>query len=366
VVLSDETHAADAERSLRRLVAASRHQAFRVELNARVARILIGSGAARLIRLEEETGRRFFLESRDDVPADHLHVLAKGPVSRLGAKSLPVSTGDELELRLEERPEPHGDAIARLNGYAVSVAGDGAKVGDTVKVRIERATPTVAYAVLADGDAPEPPVEAGVELERDDPGDTAEASRRPSRRGSRGGRSRTKAAGTAAEAAVENLEAADASAPSPATPPPGEPAVEVGTETPAETAALTETPPKKRTRRGSRGGRGRKKKTTVGAEPVAETGTDEVAASDGVPSGEALAAAPEKEAAPAAGTDTPSEPGTATSPEGSSEGGEKPKKRTRRGTRGGRNRRRKKELREDPGEPAEEPVTAVAAEEEPG
>ncbi len=356
VVLSDETHAADAERSLRRLVAASRHQAFRVELNARVARILIGPGAARLIRLEEETGRRFFLESRDDVPADHLHVLAKGPVSRLGAKSLPVSAGDELELRLDERPEPHGDAIARLNGYTVSVAGDGAKVGDTVKVRIERATPAVAYAVLADGDAPEPPVEAGVELERDDPSDTAEAPRRPSRRGSRGGRSRTKATGTAAEVAVEDLEAADASAPSPATPPPGEPAVEVGTETPAETAALTETPPKKRTRRGSRGGRGRRKKTTAGAEPVAETGTDEVAASDGVAPGEALA--PEEEAAPGPGTETP--------PEGSSEGGEKPKKRTRRGTRGGRNRRRKKELAEAPGEPAEDPVTAVAAEEEPG
>ena len=361
VVLSDETRAAEAERSLRRLVAASRHQAFRVELNARVAAILIGPGASRLVRLEEETGRRFFLEPRDDVPTDHFQVLAKGPVSRLAAKSLPVSAGDELELRLDERSrEPGGDAIAHLNGYAVSVASGGAKVGDTLRVRIQHATPSVAYAVLADGDMPEPPVEAGVELDNDDyevPGEAGEKPKRASRRGSRGGRTRKSATEAAAESPTEAAGEAPASEPAAEAPEPGdEPVVDVGTETPTDAGALVEAPPKRRTRRGSRGGRGRKKKTAT-AEATADARGDEVAASDGAAPVEAPAALLESE---------PVEPGAETLPDASTEGGEKPKKRTRRGTRGGRNRRRKKEPADATGEPAEEPIVGVAADEEPG
>jgi ribonuclease G len=191
VIVSDETHAAEAERKLRRLVASSRHQAFRVALNARVAGILIGSGAERLVHLEEETRRRFYLETRDDVPADHFDVLARGPISRLGAKPLPLAAGDELELRLEAR-HADADAVARLNGYVVAVADARRKVGETVKVRIQRALPNAAYAVLADGKPVEAPVEAGTELEQhvlDEGGGEPKAG---TRRGSRGGRGRKK------------------------------------------------------------------------------------------------------------------------------------------------------------------------------
>ncbi|MDQ3867160.1 MAG: Rne/Rng family ribonuclease, partial [Actinomycetota bacterium] len=111
VVVSDETHAVNAERELRRLAAASRNQAFRIELNSRIAALLIGPGASRLAELERETGRRFYVETRDDVPPDHVVLLERGPISRLEAKQLPVAAGDELELRLEEEDaQMSGDA----------------------------------------------------------------------------------------------------------------------------------------------------------------------------------------------------------------------------------------------------------------
>ena len=295
VVISDETHAVDAERRLRALVATSRSQAFRVELNARVAGIVIGPGASRLDELEKETGRRFFFETRDDLPPDHFAVLAKGPVARIEAKSLPVTAGEELEVTLDERHAHEEDgAIGRLNGYVISVAGARDKVGETVKVRVERATRTVAYAVLADGAAPERPVEAGVELESDD-----------------------------------------------------------------DVAAPEETPREKTTRRGSRGGRARKKKvaTAGAAEGDGEKAAHEPGGEEPPPAPEAEepSRAPEAEEPPVdlAGSETPPPAGDASE--------ERPKRKTRRGTRGGRGRRRKR-----PAEEAGEAVAPVAAEEEQG
>ena len=53
VVLSEKTAAIDVERKLRTLASGSRTKAFRVELNARVAALLVGPGAERLTALEE-------------------------------------------------------------------------------------------------------------------------------------------------------------------------------------------------------------------------------------------------------------------------------------------------------------------------
>jgi ribonuclease G len=271
VVISTETHAIEIERRLRHLATTSRSQAFKLELNSRVAGILFGPGASRLEALEAETGRRFFFETRDDVPEEHFELMTRGPVARLESKSLPVAPGDELDVRLEdEHLHAAGDAIGRLNGYVVSVAGAGDKVGETVKVRIQRATRTVAYAVLADGDAPEAPVEAGPELEQEvpEPADVAggdageERPRKRTRRGSRGGRGRKKAASAdaatmpSADAAAVPSAEGDAPAPEAAEEPP----VEEGTETPTEPADEGEEKPRKKTRRGTRGGRGRRKK----------------------------------------------------------------------------------------------------------
>jgi ribonuclease G len=271
VVLSDETHAVEAEQELRALVASSRSQAFRVELSARIAGILIGPGASRLAELERETGRRFFFETRDDLPADHFEVLAKGPVARLEAKSLPVAPGDELDVRLQEAHlQNERDAIARLNGYVVAVADGAGRIGENVRVRIERATRTVAYAVLADADGAEPPVEAGAELERETDEEPSEPEpKKRTRRGSRGGRGRRNKA-TEPDAGAETA-AADSELPV-AEPGEREP-VGADVDAPANDEDGSEEPkPKKKTRRGSRGGRRRRKRPAEEAIDLGEAG----------------------------------------------------------------------------------------------
>ena len=78
VVVSMETHAVDAERRIRRLVAGSRSKAFHIELNSQVAATLIGPGAERLAELEKETGRSLAVKGRQRAAHDHFVVLERG------------------------------------------------------------------------------------------------------------------------------------------------------------------------------------------------------------------------------------------------------------------------------------------------
>src|SRR5207237_9524704 len=78
IVISEGTAALDVERRLRMLAAGSRAQAYRVEVAAKVASLLVGPGAERLIELEAQTRRRFYLEGKDDVHLDHFLVLGEG------------------------------------------------------------------------------------------------------------------------------------------------------------------------------------------------------------------------------------------------------------------------------------------------
>jgi ribonuclease G len=368
IVVSDETNAVKVERELRRLVLTSRHQGYLLELNTRVAAILIGPGASRLTELEQETGRRFFFETKDDLHSDHFAVLDRGPVSRLEAKSLPVAAGDELEVKIEKAHlQSEGDATARLNGYVIAVAGAAGKIGKTVRVRIERPTRNMAYATLAGAAEVEAPVDAGTELDREDTGEEPKRSRRGDSRGrarakadaatadgerdgeeertsaergaqapkrsrrgggSRGGRPAQPASAEAADQAVDGGEAVVDGAP--------------GTDSDGQ----PEQPKRKKTRRGSRGGRGRKKK------PV----TAEVAPNGEVPEAEAVPAElPQGEAEPAAPEASPN----GAPPEGDSPEAPKRKK-TRRGSRGGRNRRKKPAATTPEGEVgADAPATAL-------
>src|SRR5437660_9557672 len=95
VLLSEASAAVDAERHLRALAASTRHKAYKVELNARVASILIGSGATRLAEIEERTKRRFLIETRDDVPAEHFEVLGQGTLEKLSPGKAPAEEGAE-------------------------------------------------------------------------------------------------------------------------------------------------------------------------------------------------------------------------------------------------------------------------------
>jgi predicted RNA-binding protein with TRAM domain len=362
IVVSDETYAVDAERRLRHLAASSKSEAFLVELPSEVAGLLIGAAGSRLAEIERETGRMFAFETRDDLPADHFRVVAEGSAAKVVPTALPVAPGDELDVELLETHKHHpDDAIGRLDGYVIAVAGAAGRVGETVRARIERATRTVAYAVLADAGAEvQAPLDTGTLVEEED-AEAGAAARKPARGGGRS-RSRSKPA-VKAEAVAAAVE-------------------ETGDEDAAPEQAVTEetAPAKKRTRRGTRGGRGRKRAgaAAAGDGKPQEAGVAAEAAAEGPDSGAEAedvepSAAP-SDAAPAppkkktrrgtrggarrktaaagqkvgAGPPVDEQQSAATGPEavedtsadGSENGAAQPKKRTRRGTRGGRGRRK--------------------------
>ena len=244
VVVSMETHAVDAERRLRRLVAESKSESFLVELNSQVATLLVGPGGSRLAELEKETGRRFALKGRQRAPHDHFAVLSEGKSAEVEPQAFPVEPGQELEVELEEAHlHTETDAIARLDGYVITVAGAAAQVGEKVEIRIEDVGKTSAHAVLVseDGDKATPDAET--------PKPEGEKPKRKTRRGSRGGRGRKKKPAAAQEASTETTAATETAA------------APAETKTEAESGeAAAEEKPKKKTRRGTRGGRGRKRK----------------------------------------------------------------------------------------------------------
>jgi len=316
VVLSDRTAAIDVERQLRALATGSKAKAFRVELNTRVAALVVGAGAQRLIDLEERTKRRFFVETREDVHLDHVAVLAQGTVEELTPKA-PVTEDGELQLELVEVGlHDAGAGIGKVDGYSVEVADAAKLVGKKVKAKVARVLNGTAYATLLRPAAPavaDAPITAEAEAEK--------PTRAPRRK---------KAAEPEAPAKEEPAaEEAEAVAEEPA-------GAETGTR-----VAEEQPKPKKKTRRGSRGGRGRKKKPAAAA---AQTNGD-AAAADRQPERE-----PEpQEPAPMATIHVP-EPDLGQTAEEVTDGGEagegaeeqpKPRKKTRRGSRGGRNRRRK-------------------------
>jgi ribonuclease G len=310
IVLSETSAAVDVERRLRALAAGSRHQAYRVEVSARVASLLIGRGASRLVELEKQTRRRFYLVGKDDMHLDHFVVLAEGKRDEL-APPAPVNEETNVEVKLVEVGLHDAQAgVAKVDGFDVYVAGAAKLVGKKVKVEIERVLDNVAYATLvarteqleepitAEGEAEKPTrrapakkaevVEEPVEAKDEEAGEEAPKPKKKTRRGSRGGRGRKK---TAAGAASENGGApvAKIHVPDPDLGQEEDEAEEPAVVEPSGDGAEAEAPkPKKKTRRGTRGGRGRKKKTTTAvaaadgasAEPEAEESWDYVPMSE--------------------------------------------------------------------------------------
>jgi ribonuclease G len=321
VVLSEASAAVDVERHLRALArSAPRTKAFKVELNAKVASTLIGPGAARLIAIEEDMKRRFLLVAREDVPVGHFEVLGKGTLASLVEES-PLAEGKQVDLKLGEVGLYDVNAgVGKLDGVTVRVGDAAGLVGKKAKVRIERVLDGTAYATLVRrSKAAEDPITAESAAEKPtrkppakkqaepageaeavepepEPEDEAEAvaetaaeeapRKKKTRRGSRGGRRRRKKTPTAAAAEADGQEPAadtgdDGEGPRIHLPDP-DLGRERAEEAEAPEAAAPEAAavdgaqgdgeqpkPKKRTRRGSRGGRKRRKpaaKTQTGGE----------------------------------------------------------------------------------------------------
>jgi ribonuclease G len=311
IVVSDATVALQIERRLRTLAAAgagSRVQAYRVALHPRTLALVAGPGGARLAALEDDTRRRFYLEpAAGHAHTDHFEVLAEGKRDDLAPKA-PVEEGAEVELKLVE-VDLHdvGAAVGKLDGLDVVVADSARLVGKKAKVVVGRVLDGQALATLADTAAVTTPITFESEAEKptraparrktaDSPPVEAEEERpppeadaadtepavaieagsqpevpvmskpksKPESTQTSSSRRRTPKIHVPADAdasapdgdATATSASAEADPESPVADGPDEPAAGASGDG-APTSA-----PKKRTRRGARGGRNRKRKTT--------------------------------------------------------------------------------------------------------
>ena len=191
VIKSEETIAIEFERRLRVIAkkAPKKHEAFLVQMNPRVSAVFTGNAKRVLHALEEETGRRFHFTGTEGLPLDHFDILMEGSRDEVMERAVPFREGDEVLVHIVE---PHmydvDDAVAKIDGYIISVSGGGRFVGAKRLVRIEHAGRTSATATMLD--APEAEEDAaGAEDGGGDDG--VESSAR--RRGRRGGRRRSRA-----------------------------------------------------------------------------------------------------------------------------------------------------------------------------
>jgi ribonuclease G len=185
VVLSEETVALEVDRWLRDLVAERpRPPAFLIRVHPKVAAILVGTHGSpgTIAEIEEETGRHFHFEGTEALPIDHFEVVLEGTREEIEERALPFREGEEVLVEIEE---PHmyneDDAVAKLDGYIVSVFGAAPLVGEKTLVRIEKVGRSAAQASLVNPPAPASDAES------------SENGRRR-RRGRRGGRGRRRKA----------------------------------------------------------------------------------------------------------------------------------------------------------------------------
>nr|MCU0258887.1 Rne/Rng family ribonuclease [Solirubrobacteraceae bacterium] len=193
VVLSEETVAIEFDRKLRELAARAPRsvEAFLIQIHPGVSVEFTGQGGRMLRELEEATGKLFHFEGTESLALDHFAVIMEGSLDEVRERAVPFAEGEEVLVTIVE---PHmynvDDAVAKIDGYIVSVAGAGKRIGEKHLVRIEEAGRNSARAVLAD--APPPG-------ETDADGDALQS--KPRRRGRRGGRRRS--AATAADTTTE-------------------------------------------------------------------------------------------------------------------------------------------------------------------
>jgi ribonuclease G len=185
VVLSEETVAIEVERKLRDLAAEKpKVEAFLIQLNPRVSSVLLsGPGRPPLLEIEEDVHKHFHFEGSEGLPIDHFAVTLEGTRAEVEERALPFREGEEVLVTIEE---PHmyneDDAVAKVDGYVISVARGVKHLGEKRLVRIEGVTRSAASATIVDNGAT---------------AETAEEEKPKQRsRGRRGGRGRRPKAAT--------------------------------------------------------------------------------------------------------------------------------------------------------------------------
>jgi ribonuclease G len=300
-IVSEATVALEVERRLRSVAKGSRAQAFRVAVHPRVLSLLVGAGGKRLAAIEAAARRRFFLvpATNGHLHLDHFEVLGQGKLDTL-APSAPVAEGQELDLKLVEVGLYDAQAgVGKVDGYDVVVAEAAKLVGKKVSATVGRVLDGAAYASLA-GEA-EPGARITFEAEAEKP-TRAPARKKPEPK---------------AVAEAEEVE---------------ETPEELTAEAAEDLEEKEKAPAKKRTRRGTRGGRSRKKKA-----PAAGASTEDGAKATPtihVPPPDLGVGPPEEEES------EPEPAAESGADETAAADGQPKRKRTRRGSRGGRRRRK--------------------------
>jgi ribonuclease G len=185
VVLSEETVSIEVERWLREVAAERPAPAFLIRVHPKVSTILVGGQGVSgpIVEIEQETGRHFHFEGTEALPIDHFEVVLEGSREDVEERALPFREGEEVLVLIEE---PHmyndDDAVAKLDGYVISVVNAASLVGERTLVRIEKVGRSAAQASLVN------PPEGAASPD----GDSGSADPPRRRRGRRGGRGRRK------------------------------------------------------------------------------------------------------------------------------------------------------------------------------
>ena len=152
VIRSEETIAIEFERRLRDVAAEHPEaEAFLIQANPRVSTQFTGHGSRVLHALEAQTGKSFLFEGSEGLALEHFAITFMGTREQVEERALPFRQGDEV---LVEIVEPHmydvDDAVAKIDGYIISIAGASAYVGEKRMVRIDQVGRTAASALLLD------------------------------------------------------------------------------------------------------------------------------------------------------------------------------------------------------------------------
>jgi ribonuclease G len=152
VIRSEETIAIEFERRLRDVVLEYPDaEAYLVQINPRVSTQFTGHGSRVLHALEAETGKSFLFEGSEGLALEHFAITFVGTRAEVEERALPFRQGDEV---LVEIVEPHmydvDDAVAKIDGYIISIAGAAPHVGEKRMVRIDQVGRTAASALLLD------------------------------------------------------------------------------------------------------------------------------------------------------------------------------------------------------------------------
>jgi ribonuclease G len=254
VIRSEETIAIEFERRLRDLAAEHpKTDAFLVQINPRVTAEFTGQGSRVLHALEEETGKSFLFEGSEGLALDHFAVTFEGTRAEVEERALPFRPGDEV---LVDIVEPHmydvDDAVAKIDGYIISIVGAALHVGEKRMVRIDQVGRTAASAQLLDesGEVVAPPDGAAPRERRRAPSANG-GDRRSTRRSASRGR---RAPGDTEDAEARREAGLSGSATTVDSEPEEEP---TGVEEPAQpagepTADGLQSKPRRRGRRGGR------------------------------------------------------------------------------------------------------------------